>query len=97
MTYEKYLKLSSLFRVLLIIGLILVQTFLSTLFVTEVIIPWISSFDKVGLEEAFDFGMIYSVLLIIVCMGIDFLVLGLYRKHTDKKESKLLNKELGRI
>ena len=97
MTYEKYLKLSALFMVLLTIGLILVQSFLSMLLVTQVIIPWISSFDEASMLSAFNFGMIYSVLLIVVCIGIDYVVLGLYRKHTDKKESKLLNKELGRI
>lgn len=97
MTYEKYLKLSALFMVLLTIGLILVQSFLSMLLVTQVIIPWISSFDEASMLSAFNFGMIYSVLLIVVCIGIDYVVLGLYRKHTDKKESELLNKELGRI
>lgn len=97
MTYEKYLKLSTLFMVLLIIGLVFVQSFLSMLLVTQVIVPWISSFDKVTMNGMFNFGMIYSVLLIVVCLCIDYLVLALYRKHTDKKESKLLNKELGRI
>lgn len=97
MTYEKYLKLSTLFMALLPIGLIFAQSFLSMLLVTQVIIPWISSFDEASMLSAFDFGMMYSVLLIAVCTGIDYVVLGLYRKHVDKKESKLLNKELGRI
>ncbi len=97
MTYEKYLKLSVFFMLLLIIGLILVQSFLSTLLVTQVIIPWISSFDKVGMLGVFNFGMIYSLLYMAVCLCIDYVVLSLYRKHTDKKESKLLNKELGLI
>ena len=97
MTYTNYLKLSALFSALLIIGLILVQSFLSMLLVTQVIIPWISSFDEISLLGVFNFGMIYSILLIVACLGIDYVVLGLYRKHTDKKESKLLNKELGRI
>ena len=97
MTYEKYLKLSTLFMVLLIIGLILVQSFLSMLLVTQVIVPWISSFDEASMLGAFNFGMMYSVLLIAVCTGIDYVVLGLYRKHVEKKEFKLLNKELGLI
>jgi hypothetical protein len=97
MTYAKYIKLSTLFRVLLIIGLIFVELFLSTLWVAQVIIPWISSFDEASMLGAFNFGMIYSVLLIAACTGIDYVVLGLYRKHVEKKEFKLLNKELGRI
>ena len=92
MTYEKYLKLSALFTVLLTIGLILVQSFLSMLLATQVIIPWISSFDEIGLDWAFNFGMIYCVLFIAVCLGIDYVVFGLYTKHVNKKESKLLNK-----
>lgn len=97
MTYEKYLKLSTLFMVLLPIGLILVQSFLSMLLVTQVIVPWISSFDEASMLGAFNFGMIYCILLIAVCTGIDYVVLGLYRKHVEKKEFKLLNKELGVI
>lgn len=97
MTYEKYLKLSTLFMVLLIIGLILVESFLSMLLVTQVIIPWISSFDEISLLGAFNFGMIYAVSLIAVCIGFNYVVLGLYRKHVSKKETKLLNKELGLI
>ena len=93
MTYEKYFKLSALFTVLLTIGLILVQSFLSVLLVTQVIIPWISSFDKVGLDGAFNFGMIYCVLLIAVCLGIDYVVLGLYTKHVGKKRYELFNKQ----
>jgi hypothetical protein len=96
MTYEKYLKLSTLFMVLLIIGLILVESFLSMLLVTQVIIPWISGFE-ISLLGAFNFGMMYAVSLIAVCIGFNYVVLGLYRKHVSKKETKLLNKELGLI
>ena len=92
MTYEKYLKLSTLFMVLLPIVLILVQSFLSMLLVTQVIVPWISSFDEASMLGAFNFGMIYCILLIAVCTGIDYVVFSLYRKHVYKKESKLLNK-----
>ena len=97
MTYEKYLKLSTLFMVLLPIGLILVQSFLSMLLVTQVIVPWISSFDEASMLGAFNFGMIYCILLIAVCTGIDYVVLSLYKKHVGKKRLKLFNKELGRI
>lgn len=96
MTYEKYLKLSTLFMVLLIIGLILVESFLSMLLVTQVIIPLISSFE-ISLLGAFNFGMMYAVSLIAVCVGFNYVVFGLYRKHVSKKETKLLNKELGLI
>lgn len=92
MTYEKYLKLSTLFMVLLPIVLILVQSFLSMLLVTQVIVPWISSFDEASMLGAFNFGMIYCILLIAVCTGIDYAIFGLYKKHVSKKESKLLNK-----
>lgn len=97
MTYEKYLKLSTLFMVLLPIGLVLVQSFLSMLLVTRVIVPWISSFDEASMLGAFNFGMIYAVLLIAVCTGIDYVILGLYKKHVSKKDFKLLNKEIGMI
>lgn len=97
MTYEKYLKLSILFMVLLVIGLVFVQSFLSMLLVTQVIVPWISSFDEASMLGAFNFGMIYCILLIAVGAGIDYVVFGLYKKHVSKKKSKLLNKELGLI
>ena len=96
MTYEKYLKLSTLFMVLLIIGLVLVQSFLSMLLVTQVIVPWLSSLNTTMLG-VLNFGMAYNILFIVVCVGIDYAVLNLYGKHVKKKESKLLNKELEQI
>ena len=96
MTYEKYLKLSTLFMVLLTIGLVFVQSFLSMLLVTQVIVPWLSSLNTTMLG-VLNFGMAYNILFIVVCVGIDYAVLNLYGKHVKKKESKLLNKELGRI
>lgn len=96
MTYEKYLKLSTLFMVLLTIGLVFVQSFLSMLLVTQVIVPWLSSLNTTMLG-VLNFGMAYNILFIVVCVGIDYAVLSLYGKHVKKKESKLLNKELGRI
>ena len=94
MTYEKYFKLSALFMVLLIIGLVFVESFLSVLLIEQVIIPWISSFDEASMTSAFNFGMIYNILFIVVCLGIDYAILSLYGKHVRKKEYKLLNKEL---
>lgn len=94
MTYQDYLKLSPAIKFLIIIALVFVQSIASTWLVVEKIIPYLSGIEGMTMHGMFNAGMLYSVLLIIVSLLMDFGILNLYDRHVTKKENELLMKEI---
>ena len=94
MTYEKYLKLSTAIRLLIAVALVFVQTVVSTWLVVGKIVPYLSGIDGMTMLGMFNSGMLYSVLLVAVCLLIDFGIFKLYDRHVEKKEHELLMKEI---
>ena len=94
MTYEKYLKLSTAIRLLIAVALVFVQTVASTCLVVGKIVPYLSGIDGMTMLGMFNSGMLYSVLLVAVCLLINFAIFKLYDRHVEKKEHELLMKEI---
>lgn len=94
MTYEKYLKRSAAIRILMAVALVVVQSAASTWLVVEKIVPYLSGIDGMTMLCIFNAGMLYSVLLVAVCLLIDFGIFKLYDRHVEKKEHELLMKEI---
>ena len=94
MTYEKYLKLSTAIKFLIVIALVFVQSAASTWLAVEKIVPYLSGIEGMTMHGMFNVGMVYAVLLIIACLLMDDGALKLYELHTEKKEHELLTKEI---
>lgn len=94
MTYEKYLKLSTVVKFLIAVALVFVQSVASTWLVVGAIVPYLSGIDGMTMLGMFNSGMLYSMLLVGVCTLVDIGIFKLYSRHVDKKENELLMKEI---
>jgi hypothetical protein len=94
MTYEKYLKLSIVIRLLIVVALVFVQSAASTWLVVGKIVPYLSGIEGMTMLGMFNSGMLYSLLLIGACALLDWGVFKLYNRHVEKKEHELLMKEI---